>query len=205
MFDGDEMNIHLAQSIQARNELKRIANVQCQIIGVKNSSPIIGCQQDTLSGAYMLTEPSVRLKGWEIANILCNTTSDTKMDIDMNKEYNGHEIFFHIIPAGINSTKKKEDKITFQIINGKMTKGYLDESSLSFAKNSIIHFIWDKYGPDKTRRFIDDAQRLALAYLNYHGFTFGIGDCMTNIKIDEQKAAEEMLNKWSEYELLAVS
>ena len=27
-FDGDEMNIHLAQSIQARNELKRIANVK---------------------------------------------------------------------------------------------------------------------------------------------------------------------------------
>jgi len=55
MFDGDEMNIHLPQSIQARNELRRIANVKYQIVGVKESSPIIGCQQDTLSGAYMLT------------------------------------------------------------------------------------------------------------------------------------------------------
>jgi DNA-directed RNA polymerase beta' subunit len=69
---------------------------------VKNSSPIIGCQQDTLSGAYMLTEPNVKLFGYEIANILCNTTSDTKFKIKMDKEYSGYEIFSHIIPEGIN-------------------------------------------------------------------------------------------------------
>ena len=34
-FDGDEMNIHLPQSYQARNEIKRIANVKYQILGVK--------------------------------------------------------------------------------------------------------------------------------------------------------------------------
>ena len=130
MFDGDEMNIHLAQSIQARNELKRIANVQYQIVGTKDSSPIIGCQQDTLSGAYMLCDPNVRIKGWEVANILCNTTSDTKFEIEMNKEYTGHEVFSHIIPAGINNTKKSGDKVSFQIVDGKFTTGYLDKASL---------------------------------------------------------------------------
>ncbi len=186
MFDGDEMNIHLAQSIQARNELKRIANVQYQIVGTKDSSPIIGCQQDTLSGAYMLTEPSVRIKGWEVANILCNTTSDTKFEIDMDKEYTGHEVFSHIIPAGINNTKKSGDKITFQIANGKLTTGYLDKSSLSFAKNSIIHFIWDKYGPNKTRRFIDDSQRLVLNYLLLRGQTVGFKDTVVDNKMYQQ-------------------
>ena len=39
---GDEMNCHLAQSIQARNELERIANVKYQIISAKDSNPIIG-------------------------------------------------------------------------------------------------------------------------------------------------------------------
>jgi DNA-directed RNA polymerase beta' subunit len=185
-FDGDEMNIHLAQSIQARNELKRIANVQYQIISAKDSSPIIGCQQDTLSGAYMLTDPNVKLIGWEIANILCNTTSDTKFNIKMNKEYSGHEIFSHIIPAGINTTKKSGDKITLQITNGKLISGYLDKSALSFAKNSIIHFIWDKYGPGKTRRFIDDSQRLVLNYLLFRGQTIGLKDTIIN---------EDMSNK----------
>ena len=189
-----EMNIHLAQSIQARNELKRIANVQYQIVGVKDSSPIIGCQQDTLSGAYMLTEPNVRLKGWEVANILCNTTSDTKFAIEMDKEYTGHEVFSHIIPVGINNTKKSGDKITLQITNGKLIAGYLDKSSLSFAKNSIIHFIWDKYGPNKTRRFIDDSQRLIINYLLTRGQTAGFGDTIVNKDIYE-KIQQVITNK----------
>jgi len=193
-FDGDEMNIHLAQSIQARNELKRIANVQYQIIGAKDSSPIIGCQQDTLSGAYMLTDPNIKLIGWEIANILCNTTSDTKFNIKMNKEYSGHEIFSHIIPTGINTTKKSGDKITLQITNGKLISGYLDKSALSFAKNSIIHFIWDKYGPIKTRKFIDDSQRLVLNYLLCRGQTVGFKDTVINEDISK-KIQQVITNK----------
>lgn len=180
MFDGDEMNIFLAQSVQARNELKRIAGVQYQIVGAKDSSPIIGCQQDTLTGAYMLTDPTVRIKGWELANILCNTTSDTKFEIDMNKEYTGHEAFSHIIPAGINNIKKSGDKIIIQIVDGKLIAGYLDKSSLSFAKNSIIHFIWDKFGPSKTRRFIDDSQKFVLNYLLLRGQTVGFKDTVTD-------------------------
>jgi DNA-directed RNA polymerase beta' subunit len=181
-----EMNIHLAQSIQARNELKRIANVQYQIVSVKNSSPIIGCQQDTLSGAYMMTQPNVKLMGWEVANLLCNTTSETKMQIEMNKMYTGHEIFSHIIPVGINMLKKSGDKTLLEINNGKLVQGFLDKSALSFAKNSIIHFIWDKFGPSKTRRFIDDSQRLILSYLLMRGQTVGFKDTMVNDTMDKQ-------------------
>jgi DNA-directed RNA polymerase II subunit RPB1 len=175
-----EMNIHLAQSIQARNELKRIANVQYQIVSAKNSSPIIGCQQDTLSGAYMLTQPDVRLKGWEVANLLCNTTSETKMEIIMDKIYTGHEVFSHIIPVGINMFKKSGDKVLLEIVNGKLLQGFLDKSTLSFEKNSIIHFIWDKYGPSKTRRFIDDSQRLVLNFLLMRGQTVGFKDTLVD-------------------------
>ena len=185
-FDGDEMNLHLAQSIQARNEIKRIANVRFQIVSVKDSNPIIGCQQDALSGAYMLTEPSVRIIGWEAANILSNTTSESKYELLMNKEYTGHEIFSHIIPKGINNIKKNNGNIILEITNGQLISGYLDKSSLSFAKNSIIHFIWDKYGPDKTRKFIDDSQRLILNYLILRGQSVGFGDTIIDDKIQNQ-------------------
>lgn len=185
MFDGDEMNIHIAQSIQARNELKRIANVALQIIGAKDSNPIIGCVQDALTGAYMLTLNDVRIKGSDVANFLCNTTSDTKFEIKMDKIYTGHEVFSHIIPKGINTLKMKEDKKIFEIVDGKLTVGKLDKSSLSKVKNSIIHFIWDKYGPTKTRRFIDDTQRLVLSFLSHRGFTIGFGDAISSEKVYE--------------------
>lgn len=192
-FDGDEMNIHMPQSHQARNELKYIANVQYQIIGMNDSSPIIGCQQDALSGAYMLTEPTTKLYGWEVANILCNTSSTTKFKIKMNEQYTGHEIFSHIIPEGINIANKSGGN-TLQITNGKLLSGYLNDSSLSFKKNSIIHFIWDKYGPNKTKHFIDDAQRLVLNYLLIRGQSVGLGDTIIS-KDMKEKIKQVVLNK----------
>ena len=200
-FDGDEMNVHIAQSIQARNELKRIANVKYQIIGAKNSNPIIGCVQDALSGCYLLTKLNTKIKGSDVINFLCNTSSESKNEIDKNKFYTGHEIFSHIIPDGINTTVMKDNKKVLEIINGKLNFGILDKNTLSMVKNSIIHFIWDKYGPNKTRKFIDDSQRLALAYLNYHGFTFGIKDSMIDIKVDTE-IKQIINNKILEYNIL---
>lgn len=182
----------MAQSVQAINELKRIANVKYQIIGAKDSKPIIGCVQDALSGCYLLTKLNTKIKGSDVANFLCTTSSETKNEININKTYTGHEIFSHIIPKGINNTVIKDDKKVLEIVDGILKIGVLDKATLSKVKNSIIHFVWDKYGPDKTRRFIDDSQRLALAYLNYRGFTFGIKDCLNDIKMDEQ--IKQMIN-----------
>lgn len=198
---GDEMNIHIAQSIKARNELKRIANVKLQIIGAKDSNPIIGCKQDSLSGAYMLTQQDVKLKGSLVANLLCDTSSDTKFEIQMDKYYTGHEVFSHIIPKGINSVKMSGGKKTFEIVDGQLTIGKLDKSSLSTTKNSIIHYIWDKHGPDKTRRFIDDTQRLILNYLMKSGLTMGYADCVSSDKVS--KMVNKMINdKILEYNVL---
>jgi DNA-directed RNA polymerase II subunit RPB1 len=200
-FDGDEMNIHIAQSIQARNELKRIANVSLQIIGAKDSNPIIGCVQDALSGAYLLTLPDVRIKGSDVANFLCNTTSEYKFEIDKNKIYTGHDIFSYIIPKGINNLRMKDGKKIFEIVDGKLTVGRLDKSTLSKVKNSIIHIIWDKYGPNKTRKFIDDSQKLVLAFLAHRGFTIGFGDSISTNKVYD--LVNQMANnKINEYNVL---
>ena len=181
------MNIHVGQSIQARNELNRIGNVKFQIIGVKDSKPIIGCQQDALSGAFLLTQKDSKIKGSDAANILANTSSESKYDLDMSKDYTGQELFTHIIPSGINILKKNDKgDITFQIKNGKLLTGLLDKSSLATEKNSIIHFIWDKYGPNKTRRFIDDVQKLVLNYLLQRGMSISFKDAFLENTFEDQ-------------------
>lgn len=191
MFDGDEMNIHLAQSIQARNELERIANVKYQIIGAKDSNPIIGCVQDSLSGAYMMSlDDNIP---YEVAvNLLCNTSSMSKNNIKKGTTLTGKQLFSYIIPDGINSIKKKGKDILFQIKNGELLEGILDKSQLSTKKNSIIHYIWDKYGPTHTQKFIDDTQRLVLNYLLNKGFTIGLKDCI--IPDDITKMSIEMIH-----------
>jgi DNA-directed RNA polymerase II subunit RPB1 len=199
-FDGDEMNIHLAQSIPARNELKRIANVKYQIIAAKDSNPIIGCVQDAVSGVYMLSQEK-KIKGDIVANILATTNSDTQYEIDFDKYYTGLEVFSHIIPSGISIKKSN-----LVVKNGKIISGVLDKSSVSTQKNSIIHYIWDKYGPTETQDFIDNTQRLVLQYLYNKGYTIGFGDCVIQDEILKQiktminSKVLEMKNKITMYE-----
>lgn len=181
-FDGDEMNIHLAQSIQARNELNRIANVKYQIIGSKDSNPIIGCKLDAIAGAYLLSvDKSIP---YDIAaNLLCCTSSSIKNQLEKGKSITGRELFSYIIPEGINSVKVERN---FQIKNGKLLEGTLDKSQLATKKNSIIHYIWDKYGPTHTQKFIDDTQRLVINYLYNKGLTVGFNDCIIQANMVSQ-------------------
>ncbi len=190
-FDGDEMNLHLAQSIQARNELESIANCKYQIIGAKDSKPIIGCVQDSLYGAYILSQDN-ELQYNLASNLLCYTTSDEKDSLEKNKKIDGLNLFSKIIPQGINSLKKSGDKILMQIKNGQIMKGMLDKQQLSTSKNSIIHFIWDKYGATHTQQFIDNTQRLILNYLVNRGFSIGFKDTLMVKELIDSN--EELIN-----------
>jgi DNA-directed RNA polymerase II subunit RPB1 len=54
-FDGDEMNMHVPQSLASMCELINIANVKKQIISPRENKPIITIVQDTLMGIHKLT------------------------------------------------------------------------------------------------------------------------------------------------------
>ena len=54
-FDGDEMNMHVPQSIETFIELKEIMHVNKQIISPRENKPIITIVQDTLLGINKLT------------------------------------------------------------------------------------------------------------------------------------------------------
>jgi DNA-directed RNA polymerase II subunit RPB1 len=178
-FDGDEMNIHLGQSIQARNELSRICNVKYQIIGAKHSGPIIGCIQDSVVGSYLLSQDE-NISSEVVSNLLSTTTSKTKFNIDKTKSYSGKELFSFIIPEDINSSNKVNIK------NGKLLSGIIDKKQIGASKNSLIHYVWDKYGPRETQEFIDNTQRLAINYLMNKGLTISFGDMVISDELNDK-------------------
>ena len=53
---GDEMNLHLTQSIEAETELRHLAAVQYQIVSPANNSSIIGIYQDSMLGCYLFSK-----------------------------------------------------------------------------------------------------------------------------------------------------
>lgn len=180
-FDGDEMNIFLPQSIQTQIELEEIACVEKQIITPTTSKTIIGIVQDGLIGAYNLTSPTVTIDWRSAMNIMSYLSIDFA-SIKKNTDYTGSELYSLIIPSDINVTKN-----SIKIKNGKILEGRLTEEHLGAKKkNNLIQLIWDGYGVDETRTFIDNTQRLVNNFNLWHGFTVGMKDTEVPNEIHEE-------------------
>jgi DNA-directed RNA polymerase III subunit RPC1 len=55
-FDGDEMNMHLPQTEEARAEASLLMGVENNLVTPRNGEPIVAASQDFLSASYLLTQ-----------------------------------------------------------------------------------------------------------------------------------------------------
>jgi len=55
-FDGDEMNLHVPQTEEARTEAIELMGVKHNLATPKNGTPIIAAIQDFITGAYLLSQ-----------------------------------------------------------------------------------------------------------------------------------------------------
>ncbi|EME46598.1 hypothetical protein DOTSEDRAFT_70566 [Dothistroma septosporum NZE10] len=55
-FDGDEMNLHVPQTEEARTEATELMGVKHNLATPKNGTPIIAAIQDFITGAYLISQ-----------------------------------------------------------------------------------------------------------------------------------------------------
>jgi DNA-directed RNA polymerase beta' subunit len=188
-FDGDECNLHVPQSINTVIELNYIADVRRQIINPGSSKPTIGCVQDSILGAFLLTSPNTKITGKEAMNILLytNLSLNKIKKLDKNKVYSGQDIYSMIIPDNINVHYKKDGKTTFKYINGKMDpESRLTKEQLGPIRNSLIHHVWDQHKHEQTKYFIDNTRKLILRWLINNGFSVGMKDIVVDSKLRKE-------------------
>jgi DNA-directed RNA polymerase II subunit RPB1 len=166
-FDGDEMNMHVPQSIAAATEIKYLASVLRQIISPKSSSPIIAIFQDTLTGAYRITQDSVKVPEHIAMNILARTKRLLGSYKRKNADYTGKEIFSSSLPL-MNMAKDIE------ISKGELTKGVIN----SGASKDIVHFIYNEFGHNHAGDFINNIQNIVTKFNMFYGFSVGTSDLM---------------------------
>lgn len=58
-FDGDEMNLHLPQSLETRAEIQELAMVPRMIVTPQSNRPVMGIVQDTLTAVRKFTKRDV--------------------------------------------------------------------------------------------------------------------------------------------------
>ncbi len=157
--------------------MEEIADLKLQIITPQQSSPIIAMKQDQLLGTYNLTSEYYKIDWRTTMNLLASTQLDSLDNIPKDKEYSGKDIFSYLIPKKINLLKGDPANPTILVKNGKMEAGILGDDALGVKKkNSLVQLVWDEYGVEKTRVFLDNTTRLANNFNMYHGMTVGVKD-----------------------------
>ncbi|EZG50618.1 DNA-directed RNA polymerase [Gregarina niphandrodes] len=81
-FDGDEMNCHLPQTLEAKAEALHLMGVTNNLTTPKNGEPLIAATQDFLSGSWMITHKDVFLPRDKFT-LYCGYFSDGLLHIDM--------------------------------------------------------------------------------------------------------------------------
>jgi len=190
MFDGDEMNIHCPQSVEAAIELRMIASIPQQIISPQNSLPIIGILQDALLGANRFTRPTVAFSRKDAMNLLVfskmwNGKLPEPAVTVPQPMWTGSQLISAILPPLNLSMKNGQDQ-EVEIKRGILSKGMLDSDV--FSKN-LIHIMYNDYGPDVTIDFIDALQAMMSQYLVNTGFSVGISDLVAD-EVTKKKFTE---------------
>lgn len=201
-FDGDEMNAHIPQSIESAIELREIAAVPLQIVGPRESKPIVSVVQDTLVGVNRFTRDNVLFNRREAMNLLVWASRwDGVLPEPVVKDpipmWSGKQLLSTLLPPvnlemrNISFDESKGDTTDspnfVKIHNGIIKQGILDKDVFSKA---LIHVIYNDFGHEVTVDFLDSLQRMMANYLMNSGFSVGISDLIadseTKGKIDKE-------------------
>ena len=214
-FDGDEMNLHAPQSVEAATELREIAAVPLQIISPRESVPIVSVVQDTLVGANRFTRPNVLFTKKEAMNLLVNAkrwngVMPKPIKTSPQEMWSGQQLLSALLPPVTlempNNSYTDADKKNplsqnmVRITNGHIEQGILDKQVFS---KQLLHIIYNDYGPDITVDFLDSLQAMIATFLMNSGFSVGVSDLIadesTNTEIAE---ALQKLTKTIEDQIL---
>ncbi|RQD84147.1 MAG: DNA-directed RNA polymerase subunit A' [Methanocalculus sp. MSAO_Arc2] len=193
-FDGDEMNLHVPQTEEARAEALLLASVQENILSPRFGGPIIGGIHDHISGIFLLTHRMQWFTKSEVMYLLNNANIEFlpkpgKID-DGVAYWSNKQVFSLILPRGLNMVyratsctncpdcKKEhcERDAYVRIIDGDLISGTIDKKSVGAFDGAIMNRIIRQQGLERARQYIDDMTRLSIKSIMFIGFSFGIDD-----------------------------
>ena len=197
-YDGDEMNLHVPQTEEARAEAKILMQVQTQLISPRYGLSVIGILQGSITGNFLLTK-GLKFKYKEAVNLLNAVGIYDTSKLPSKSEVSGTEIFSVILPSDFNFKGKTKGNEEVLIKNGIIKKGLIDSKSIGDGGSGImLRILHKKYGADKTMIMMGKIFRLGLEAILRNGFTVSVSD--TDLTPEIAKKVEKVL-KESEKEI----
>ncbi len=208
-FDGDEMNLHVPQTEEARAEAETLMQVQTQIISPRYGLSVIGCLQDAISGNYLLTR-DMEFTREEAISLLASIGITDFSKLGTKTKISGRDVFSVLLPDDFNFVGRSRNRQTVEIKDGQLVEGVMDKSSLGQESGLLLRQYHRKYGDAETLKFLSNVFKLGIKALGKRGFTTIITDsdlpAEASQKIKEKldqadKEAEEFIRKYNYGEL----
>ncbi|CDS13468.1 Putative DNA-directed RNA polymerase(Fragment) [Lichtheimia ramosa] len=196
-FDGDEMNLHVPQSLETRAEVTEICMVPKQIVSPQSNKPVMGIVQDTLCGIRKFTLRDTFLTKDMVMNIVMWVPDwdgyiPPPAIIKPKAMWTGKQILAMVIPKGINcqtfhSTHPDREHTYISpgdtrviVENGELICGIVCKKTVGTASGGLVHTIVNEQGPEAAKNFLTGTQQVVNYWLLQNGFSIGIGDTIAD-------------------------
>ena len=192
-FDGDEMNLHVLQSQEARAEAKVLMKVEEHILSPRYGGPIIGMLHDHITAAFLLTYQDPSFSRSEVTYLLSKLNYPVPPPAGKDKDgqpfWSGKQLFSLTLPkdltlefrsniwAGCNDPPLSCKHDAWVVIeNGVLKAGTIDKKAIAYEKGAVLDAIARNDGMPRARQFLDEMSRLAITAIGLKGLSTGIDD-----------------------------
>jgi DNA-directed RNA polymerase III subunit RPC1 len=211
-FDGDEMNIHLVQTDEARAEVQELMSTVKNVISAKNGEPIIACTQDFLTAAYLLTNKDVFMDRGEFTQFVSHWLKTERFVLPPPTLFRPLELWTGkqaietlIMPnpraphltfeattrsyTGQNAQHDCPSEGYVAFTGGTFVSGQLDKKMLGGgAKDGLFAHLNIAAGGKYSARVMGRFARATSRWLMNYGFSLGLGDVSSTQGLEARKA-----------------
>ncbi|XP_078179923.1 nuclear RNA polymerase C1 [Carex rostrata] len=213
-FDGDEMNMHVPQTEEARTEALMLMGVQNNLCTPKNGDILVASTQDFLTTSFLITRKDT-FYDRPTFSLLCSYLGDAMEAIDLPTPalikpielWTGKQVFSVLVRPNaqtrvfLNLTvkekiyKKNETMcpadgwVYFR--NSELISGQLGKATLGNGnKSGLYSVLLRDYNAHAAASCMNRLAKFSARWIGNHGFSIGIDDVQPGESLNEQKSSK---------------
>lgn len=214
-FDGDEMNLHVPQTEEARTEALMLMGVQNNLCTPKNGEILVASTQDFLTSSFLITRKDTFYSRESFA-LMCLHINDAMEPIDLPTPalikpvelWTGKQLFNVLLrpnartrvfvnlavkeksfsnPQNFSETMCPRDGFVY-FRNSELICGQLGKATLGNGnKDGLFAVLLRDYNAHAAASCMNRVAKLSARWIGNHGFSIGIDDVQPGERLNRQK------------------
>ncbi|KAL2614065.1 hypothetical protein R1flu_025757 [Riccia fluitans] len=213
-FDGDEMNLHVPQTEEARTEALQLMGVQNNLCTPKNGEILVASTQDFLTSSFLITRKDTFYDRGAFTQI-CSFMGDAVETIDLPTPailkpmelWTGKQLFSVLVRPNAKSRvfvnlvvmeknyNHGQNKETLDLNDGyvyfrnsELLSGQLGKATLGNGnKDGLFTILLRDYNSEAAAVCMNRLAKVSARWIGNHGFSIGIDDVQPGARLSQEK------------------